>query len=170
MRVLPTKVDDWYHSIEMFSTLMLFGALKWIVMDSKWKNRCPWPPVARVDWQSQINVMCLLLNYVSQIQSYWRKVVNATVSSKQGLGLEIPVKVSTLLQLRLSSKHFQIRKNHYELILWYLHSGMRCSVLPGMVCSLYPGLRCSMGRNLHIVHTNHFTNILVLNDWGFLIT
>jgi len=25
--------------------------------------------------------MCLLLNYVSQIQSYWREVVNASVSS-----------------------------------------------------------------------------------------
>jgi len=46
-----------------------------------WKNRFPCPPVARVDWQSQINVKYLQLYYVSQIQSYWREVVNASVSS-----------------------------------------------------------------------------------------
>jgi len=31
--------------------------------------------------------MCLLLNYVSQIQSYWREMVNASVSSIKGLDL-----------------------------------------------------------------------------------
>ena len=46
-----------------------------------WKNRYPWPLVARVDRQSRINVRYLLLNYVSQIQSYWHEVVNASVSS-----------------------------------------------------------------------------------------
>jgi len=72
---------DYYSGWYRFSPVDSIGLLgKTDALD--WKNRCPWPPVARVDWQFQINGKCLLLCYVGQIQSYWRKVVNASVSSK----------------------------------------------------------------------------------------